>query len=708
MDTSVGLSRSGDGKHSSYERSAYEEYLYGRSIFSEYQLKPNWSSTTRGRVVIRLFSRGIAGALAYAFASRYAANQLRDYEPSAFKWGEVKLTEKPLQYVANAWDVVAGKPIGAFVRLIAPAGHKDIWASDALRFRPKTYFHSLPGGEAGRSLGAEIVSVTFDFSAMSFADAITRNMIQAFDPNLPQPWFVDEKGRATIRSKGHFDLGQWGKAVVRASWRSLSKNAGEDWAAALPYVYQMKWQREALSKIPTLVYDHHLAGRKQQFGGFKVVSDRNRNGGSLIVNERGTIVGDYQLPGVLDLHNRFVGYNVYTLIYREFYDWLGRQITHARTHGVKFDFHMPEKPLQAVVEAIGATGRYLIKSTIKAHLFMQPAVPFFWVFRVPQSKWRSELILDTDNTAQNYIGTWKPQARGEPDPHRKGIYRFPYPLTYDDWVWPQQGLTGAPRPDHIYFGQQKVPFPSSLKRKGVYHLDNCPTLTAKLLNPFGWISYTSGTWLCHAANALVPLESGLSHIIAGTKDLSQIPLQRNVFLRTYADAAWAYTPYFIAKDEFGLRINDTPVTGGLGKMDKAIYSFIDNVFTFRFRNAGKDIGNIWKLSTDDLERPVMHFEGRDGRKQREVEKAAPQSTTDITDPAPEVSAHRIATRPTTKVEATTVQYNTTPPIHLKHSTSSETTHNSTHAQRRAEDTRWADTLSERKAALIQDTNPTVH
>ena len=683
-DTSKTSASPSASRSSMHKGSAYEEYLYGRSIFSNYDLKPNWSSTTRGRLAIRLVSRGVSGALAFAFAQRYAFKQLTDYDPDLFKWGEVGFFEKPLQYVAKSFDVVFGKPIQYFVRSIAPASKKAMWVEDVLRFRPKAYFFSTPGQRMGRSLGSEMVAVTFDFSAMSFADAMTRNVIQAFDPNLPQTWFVDKDGHPATRAHGKFNVQKWSQSALRATWRSLSKNAGEDWFAALPYVYQMKWQREMLSKIP--VFDPYAADAKNkhghEFDGFKISSDRNRNGGNLVVNQDGKIIGDHHLPGIIDLQLRFVGYNVYTLIFREFYDAIGRGIKHTLKHGVDWKWELPKDPIGVAVDAVGNSGRYLLKSAIKANLFMQPAVPFFWVFRTPQSKWRSELILQGGDPSQNPIGTWKPQATGTASPHHPDVYRFPYPLTYNEWVRPTKGVTGTTRPKDLWFGNQKVPYPKSLEEKGLYHFDNCPTLISKLLNPFGWISYTTGTQLVKTVQKLVPMQSELSYLIAGTRDLSQVPLQRAVLLRTYVDAAYSYTPYFMAKDEFGLRVNDSGLDGKPGNMDKAIYKLIDNTFTLRWGKIGQSLGEIWDLSTDSLQqKDVLHYEGKRAtdvlvQNRKTKQQSAPQATT-VTFSAP-----------STKVEATSVQYQTTPPTHLRHTSSDA-------AARSDETASWADSMADR-------------
>ncbi|MEJ0010155.1 MAG: hypothetical protein WDN72_06385 [Alphaproteobacteria bacterium] len=300
------------------------------------------------------------------------------------------------QWIAKGFDTIAGKPIHWTASQFTEAR----WADNLVRFKPKAYYYTkMDGMPAGRSLGAEAVAITFDFSSMSFGDAVTRNVIQSFDPNLPQPWLKDAHGHDTTRREAHhFDKKEWLKSVGRATWRSLTKNAGEDWFAALPYIYCMKWQRQALSKWRP---------------GFKLVADNNNNGGSLIINERGEITGDYQAPGVVDLWSRFTVYNVFTLMFRDGYDWLGNRFKKIAAHQYHLHPHIPDNPALAVILGVGKTARYFVKSFIKASLFMVPAVPFFWITRTPQSKWKSPLVLGGAAPDQFGLGTTRPVRRGD-------------------------------------------------------------------------------------------------------------------------------------------------------------------------------------------------------------------------------------------------------------------------------------------------------
>ena len=145
----------------------------------------------------------------------------------------------------------------------------------------------------GRSLGSEVVGVTFDFASMSFGDYMTRYVIALMDPNAHKHWMKD----------GHVDIPGGLKDLMKNIFRGATYAAGEDIAVAIPYVYGMRAQRHMIDKFsPKFKYD----------------SDRGLNGGSY-KSKDGKIIGDYQLEGALDLMGRFSWYNVGTKMFRDAY-----------------------------------------------------------------------------------------------------------------------------------------------------------------------------------------------------------------------------------------------------------------------------------------------------------------------------------------------------------------------------------------------------
>lgn len=360
------------------EFSGYGSYLFGSSYAdpsasgSQEAPPPNWSSYTSSRIVVRLFSRGLMGSTFYTIANRWVPVQLRGYTAE----GMID-PQRPLQYIARGFDIVYGKPIQAAVGSYYRMAGKSAEEVEALawsatnNFRSKRNFKSpIPPAKVlrtadkahgGRSLGAEIVGITTDFAAGSTGDAWGRQIANMFDPNFKNSW---------EREDGSTDYRQFARAVGRNAWQIFSKNQGEDWVAALPYVYQMRFQRQAIDKM---------------YRGFSVTSDHQFNGGSWRMNPQGEIVDSYAKAGALDLQARFTGYNIYTLMYRDFYDMVAQSIRHWRGQGDAPSF-LPKDEPHDLIDYPAQLARYVAKSAMKATLYMTPAVPFFWVTRTPQTK----------------------------------------------------------------------------------------------------------------------------------------------------------------------------------------------------------------------------------------------------------------------------------------------------------------------------------
>lgn len=599
---------SAEGEVASRARSAdasstsYSSYLFGRA---GEEGKPLWSDSTHGRAMIRLVSRGIVGSLAMTVVDRVSRNQLMNYTPESIKglggWWQANTSAK----IAKGYDTVFGKPIQMFVKAISPAGRteagmliKDAYAKNATTFRFKSYYHTTPGHFPGHSLGAEIVQVTASFAAASFGDAATRNIIQVFDPNSVKSWMVNDKGDiAKADETKHFDAAKWAKATLRTTWRVASKNMGEDWAVALPYIYQMRWQRGIIAK---------------QFPNSKLVLDNGLNGGSMLVDRKGEIVGDFQLPGAIDLHTRFVGYNWYTLMYRETYDAVGRQFGKWADSGYSLKPHLPSNPIAAAVDTLGYGARYVAKSFIKANLYMNPAVVPFWMVRVPQSKWRSPAIVTGCAAGQNGFAQLGPNPDRQYMRDEVGRLRSTYNSMDSRHTYIQTTNKGPMYVDGHY---DKPISTQKLRGDKVYSWDMAKDLMkanpvsgafSAMLMPFGWMSYQAGGLATKLANKL-PTDGRLSRMISTSNGVTSAA-NREGFMRSFVDNSAAYTPYMIAKAETALRVDERPADGGLGAEDKAIYKFIDSTVRFDLKNAGKAIKEI-AANAVDMGREVKMREG---------------------------------------------------------------------------------------------------
>ncbi len=512
--------------------SSYQHYLFGSAGSTD---RPVWSDSVKGRATIRLVSRGIFGSMAFALGGRYASRQLEGYSPQEFDHS------KPLQWLAKGFDVTLGNAIKHTVKLGARLGHTP---EEAARIAEKAvqFRQSLNGG-LGRSYGGEVVNVTFDFAMASIGDAAARNFIEMLDPNTAKTWLVNDKGETAQKGeKSHIDFGKMVRGLGSTTWRILSKNQGEDWFAGIMYVYQMRAQRHLLS--------HAFNDR---FKGHQVVFDNNLNGGVYKVNNAGQIVGDYQLPGAIDLHARFVGYNWYTLMFREGYDQIAAGFQRWKDDHFAIHPHVPEF-MQHPLESTGWLARYMTKSLIKANLYMNPAVVPFWLFRSPQSKWRGGAIHPD---APNLNPENRLQVPNAFEPHNYDHY--PTATTFDKF---EKGFS-------------------------------------QMLNPFGKISYKAGTYVNNWGNKIFRGPGVVNNFMGAVGSR-----QREELMRNYTNAAFSYTPYMFAKAETALRVDERPPNGDLGEMDKAIYGWMHDVSRLHLRDAWDKTKLIARLGTHFEHEPV--------------------------------------------------------------------------------------------------------
>lgn len=644
--------------HKKHVDSAYGNFLFSSAGSLS---RPAWSDSMGGRAVIRLVSRGIFGATFFAIAGRMSRAQLQDYDPHTFQWKG----SNPLEKIAKTFDVVFGKPIAEMSRGVARLGGKGkeeaahvAW--NAVNFRTKGYYHTQPGkllngGPANsRSLGHEMVSISFDFAMMSVGDAMIRNFVQMIDPNIKKTWMVNDQGAiAEEGEKAHFSFQKWAQSTGKAAWRVFSKNQGEDWVVALPYVYQMRAQRAFFSRA-----------FGKELKGVKVVFDNGWNGAAWKVdNQTGKIVGDYQMAGAMDLHARFVGYNVYTLIFREGYDTVTHAFKDWKEKGYPLNLHMPEHidPLESARKA----ARYVIKSTIKANMYMNPAVIPFWLMRTPQTKWRGGLInaeagegigalaskISFDDRVQAVFHNQSEVSsiKGMAD---RMVMTHTLPgdaakttkiINYNsatDRIWPG-GPNGQVQPEKMWFGNTQVDNPLAKldgpfdKRQYDDYKSGISTTVSKALNPLGNFSYNTGTKATKLVDHILPKEGKLRNFFS----MEEGPIRKGIrpnsskqgletFVRNMTDASLAYTPYFFAKTEFGLRVDDRNSDGSLGKMDKAIYKLMDNVWSLDLKQAGSSLKQMWHLGTT-INRDPISREGGLSEAEKLAQKHATTPRTEV-------------------------------------------------------------------------------
>ena len=528
-----------------------------------------WRDTPQGRLGIRMISRGLFGAAAFSWGGWYAApaTGMKGYQffPVAEKNTPylkfIKENVKyPLQIIARTVDEFAGRPIKWAVHTVTQS--QDL-AERTVRFRPMSYkFSGRFNEKGGRSLGEEAIGITFDFFSASVGDAFGRDLVDVFDKNVKKTW-LDEHG--------HVKIDEAAKAAVKSAWRYVSYNGGEDWAVAIPYAYFMKTQRYLLNKVSP---------------GFKFDANEGLNGSAFKVNNKAQIIGNYNAVGAFDLQSRFTTYNIGTLMYREAYDWVGNMLkgTPTNLYGAPDAKHEH----RTIGETIGDLAKWTARSAVKGVMVMTPAVPFFWITRTPQTKYKGTFINPVDQSmltyslgnehdsslqqygvikgllgARNAAGAVK-FTEDTPVGFRK-FTGVSAPGSANGWV-----PIGSPSPDL-----------NPLKHNVDLHSSRYATgAVASVMRPFG-----------EANNAI------------RTKfRKSLLPYVQPTDMSRFINASISYTPYMYAKAETS-RLWDT------GKMDLAAERMIDGASSFNMGEFKAGLKEVWRaVQQKPFEDPLREAE----------------------------------------------------------------------------------------------------
>lgn len=532
-----------------------------------------WSSDPGKRLAIRAFSRGVLGAMFFAAGGLYARRTMRGYDASK-KYSEINFTE-PLQFIAKTIDTFVGKPIELTVHSLGFDG------KNAVRFRSTNWSRH---DDWGRSLGDEMVKVTFDFFCASVGDAWGRDIAAMVDPNVKKSWLDD---------KGNFKPGEALKSALKSTWRYVSYNGGEDWAVALPYVYFMRAQRGIINHFSP---------------GFKLDSDRAGNGASFKINAQkmpdGTrhaeIVGNYNKEGAIDFQGRFTAYNVLTMMYREAYNFVAN-----RWKGLPDRLYgAPDAPDHSH-GLIGNTvylAKWFARSVVKAGIIMTPSVPFFWITRVPQSKYKAAFI----DPELGHISVVT-----DPKSGRRGALHVD--MLDKPALDPLISKYDAALHREISHGRsaEKAPF----SREAFDHTRFEPLAQGKNFDPhiksfgavdsiFNAIGKANDT----AAKSLDPVakwaNNNLGRFGEGAKNFLNIKDFRTLS-RDYVNAAVSYTPYMYAKAEFGHKW-DT------GKMDLAAERMIDGASSLNWAE--------FKAGLNEVRHAIMQTPFEDAERETEAKR----------------------------------------------------------------------------------------
>jgi len=532
-----------------------------------------------GRVATRVISRGLFGAAFMTLGSV----AVRTWDPHEAV-EDMRLLHKGMTYLSRGFDMVLGTPI------------KAAFGEGAVTFRTKKTFSDTKIKDAmervlkgenvpvtainGRSLGQEMVGITFDFAAGSFGDALGRELVAVADPNYHTDWLKD----------GHVNFGTLAKDAGKSLWRMVSYNQMEDWAAALPYAYQMRAQR-------------HLLGHA--WPGAKFTLDHQNNGGSFVVDDAGQIKGSYMAAGALDLQARFMGYNFYTLMFRDLYNHAALKLNDWKHHGYQVHLNAPRHPVNAAEHAVGETVKYVAKSFMKSMLYMAPAVPFFWMFRTPISRSNGMFVSDKDNggvvvkketygirrgdDGGNYIRATEENGKRVATAISDDLF------TVGDHIagkWENGALLGKDgKPTELYLHGQRVNPEYLSKDFDPYHKKYVFNAFEAALNPFGRLTQKVAKGINDVV--LKPFTetklfksyfAEMPYVQQVVREYPQV-MNRYNLANTYVNAAMSYTPYMIAKYETANHI-DMPL------FDAAAYRLLDGIDTLKWRDIKEGVHDM--------------------------------------------------------------------------------------------------------------------
>lgn len=531
-----------------------------------------WGDDPKSRLAIRMGSRGILGA-AFFTAGGLLTKKMMNGEHVYDATASLSRQKNPLQVIAKLVDMTVGTAVQGSVTAIAgkEAGLR------AVHFRP-TRYKSFGKEMRGRSLGDEVVNITFDFFCASVGDAWGRDIAGIIDPSTRKCW-QDEKG--------HFSIPKATQKAVDGVVRYVTYNGGEDWAVAIPYAYFMKGQRRIVENASP---------------GFKYDFDHGLNGGSFRMDKEHKIVGNYNLPGIADLQSRFTAYNIGTLMYREVFHF-AKNVMEGKPASL---YGAPDQqdPHKGVLGKAGDVMKWAARSAVKGVVVMTPAVPFFWISRTPQTKHRG-LFLDPelgplgpttkgnavgsslhantpDLSPSTYVDHWQYTHKpGEPDLR---LHRNLHPGLTISQLDPTLAGTGP---------QGGNTFNAHLHTHG--YLDSSLNMAGKVNYKLAHEATKRTAWVDNVfptANNEMRQWLGIGNSRDGR------------FVRPMVYASVAYTPYMYAKAEFSNLWDN-------GKMDMSAERMIDGATKLNWGEFKKGAHEVYRsILQRPLEDPLREQEAQ--------------------------------------------------------------------------------------------------
>ena len=581
-----------------------------------------WMNDPKSRLAIRMFSRGVLGAAFFTVGGRLCNKWMEGYNVNKGLFeqtvkdvaGVERANLNPMNFMAKLIDTVVGVPIEATVKAVSGDA---ITAKKAVLFRPTfNEGHNYVNGKRlwGRSLGHEVVNITFDFFCASVGDAWGRDIAGWFDPAVKKTW-TDDKGHIKIPEAIH--------AATKAVTRYVTYNGGEDWAVAIPYAYFMKAQRSMINKFsPGWRYDFDQGkiGGSFKLGGHPIRADSTTN-----PHHMPTITGSYQFEGALDLQSRFTVYNIGTLMYREAYDYIGHKIK-GEPDQLYGSPDKPDDPKKSLKDKIGDALKWAARSAIKGTIIMTPSVPFFWITRVSQNRHKG-LFIHTQHGMMTRVN------KTDPDGTQRHV-----PVMISDYHGNAE-IKDQP----VYFSRYD---PSVAQGKEQVPYDRKGPMDPRYANPAMWrdptdplnkngalpftdefhpyheahsfsehVFNTTGYYQRQGIKKLTPIfnsaEKNSGPIAASFKKFLDIPHDKGAeyLTRPFLRASISYTPYMYAKAEAADLWDN-------GKTDMAAERLIDGAAKLDWKEFKAGAGEVWNAI---LHKPMADPE-REVEAQRRIQE----------------------------------------------------------------------------------------
>jgi hypothetical protein len=512
-----------------------------------------------GRVFTQSIARGVVGA-AFFTAGCY---MLKVWQPGVDIKDQHILAKAP-EALSRLFDATVTKAVSAGVALAGNSPEQVEQIMTFNKFHAKPHMLNDPNANIaqifGMTMGQEMVDRTWQFAAGSIGAALGRNLVAAFDPNVKKTWLKD----------GEIDFKQLAKSSLKQAWTIISYHQGEDWFAAPFYVWQVRAVRGGMDGGLTAGAARDAAMWDFQNGG---------NGASERVNLSGTppeMCGSLQGTGAMDFQTRFMGYNFYTLLYRDLYNHLGHTLNQVKERGVDLAAKLPDNPLETVTHGAAEATKYLMKTFVKSQIYMAPAMLAFWPQRVSMGR-QNHMLID-ENTGQ-LITTQPTRAFDPTDPAHLSEKFIENGLSV-----PHAGI--AARASDIKAGNKLY---SAEKEFVINRPDYDPYVPAKggldqALAPLGRAQNAYAGWMND--RVAQPVAGAISNLTG--MDGAALAADAKWAANTFVGAQTAYMPYMTMKYETA-QLYDTP------KADAAIYTMLDGAFAFdgkKFWSGLKDIGNV--------------------------------------------------------------------------------------------------------------------